>query len=341
MQRLIGLLLFLILPISAYSAKTPIDSSSKSLKKVINSNLEPSYLAFGNGLDFTLDGHKKWSIFNKALYEGQINLHLAGFERLNNKGWDFMTKVSGTFLVRQTTEKSAPVKTPGYLPRVTFYFWDTSEKNEKKPNYWSFRLSHHSNGQAGDFYNTDGTINTESGNFSTNYLELSSYNFFGLKELSDLTSWTWTQLSLIYHPGFNRDKNLDGQYEDLKVAIAFRTAPLKPWFLFKTEFKLYARLSYVISGMDYRIAPIDFSLPDNIDVVQVNPVPAKWHDRLHFEARALFNLPQYFQNINFFVKYDVGHDYYNILFRNRFHKFQFGLIGNPFGQWDAAQVPKR
>lgn len=309
------------------------------LKKIINSNLEPSYLAFGNGLDFTLDGHKKWSIFNKAMYEGQINLHLAGFENLNYKGWDFMTKVTGKFQVRQTTEKSAPVKTPGYLPRVTFFFWKNKEVREKKPNYWSLRVSHHSNGQAGDFYNPDGTINTQTGNFSTNYLELSSYNLLGLKELSDWTRWTWTQLSLVWHPGFNRDKNLDGQYEDLKLSLAFRTTPFNPWWLFKTQFKVYAKLSYTISGLDYRVAPIDRSLEDNIDVVDVAPIPAQWYDRLHFEARALFNLPQYFKNINFFVKYDVGHDYYNIQFRNRFHKIQVGLIGNPFGLWDSRQSP--
>ncbi len=318
-----------------------VGAEALNMKRIINSNLEPSYLAFGNGLDFTQDGHKKWTIFNRALYEGQINLHLAGFENVNLQGWDYMTKVTGKFIVRQTTEKSAPVKTPGYLPRVTFYLWNNIEKGEKKPNYWSFRISHHSNGQAGDFYNPNGTINTQTGNFSTNYFELSSYNLLGLKQLSDWTRWTWTKLSLTWHPGFNREKNLDGQYEDLKLALAFRTTPFKPWWLFKTQFKLYGKVSYVLNGLDYRVAPIDRSLPDNLDVVDVAPVKAKWHDRIHFEAKALFNLPHYFKNINFFIKYDVGHDYYNILFRNRFHKIQFGLIGNPFGLWDSRQTPSK
>ena len=33
-------------------------------------------------------------------------------------------------------------------------------------------LSHHSNGQDGDFYRADGSVNARDGSFSTNYLEL-------------------------------------------------------------------------------------------------------------------------------------------------------------------------
>ena len=33
------------------------------VKRIINSNLEPSYLAFGNGIDFTKKGHKKCDVF--------------------------------------------------------------------------------------------------------------------------------------------------------------------------------------------------------------------------------------------------------------------------------------
>ena len=77
-------------------------------------------------------------------------------------------------VLRMYMERSVPVKTPSYMPRVTVYKFFHPERSliEKSvASYASLTVSHHSNGQAGPFRNSDGTINHESGNFSTNFVE--------------------------------------------------------------------------------------------------------------------------------------------------------------------------
>ncbi len=82
----------------------------------------------------------------------------------------FAVVLTPKVILRQFAEGSWPVKTPSYMPRVTFYrWWSRGEDAE----YLSLRFSHHSNGQGGDHRDrVTGELNREHGNFSTNFLDL-------------------------------------------------------------------------------------------------------------------------------------------------------------------------
>src|SRR6195952_2201916 len=61
----------------------------------------------------------------------------------------------------------APVKSPSYMPGGTLYF--RVNRDDYKPSFFSFSYSHHSNGVRGPTLNANGTFNTDSGKFTTNF----------------------------------------------------------------------------------------------------------------------------------------------------------------------------
>jgi hypothetical protein len=61
----------------------------------------------------------------------------------------------------------SPVKSPSYMPGGTLYFRLNS--NSYNPQFFSVSYTHHSNGIEGPTLNPNGTINTDSGKFTTNF----------------------------------------------------------------------------------------------------------------------------------------------------------------------------
>ena len=74
-------------------------------------------------------------------------------------------------------DSSLPVRTPSFMPGATVYI-PLGLINEKTSNinYLGLCFFHHSNGQDGPEFKTDGSFNLYNGNFSTNYIE-PSYHF--------------------------------------------------------------------------------------------------------------------------------------------------------------------
>lgn len=74
-------------------------------------------------------------------------------------------------------DNSLPVRTPSFMPGATVYIpLNFMDESTLKIEYLSFSVFHHSNGQDGDEYNSDSSINLYNGNFSTNYFE-PAYHF--------------------------------------------------------------------------------------------------------------------------------------------------------------------
>lgn len=75
---------------------------------------------------------------------------------------------------RVAGDESLPVRTPSYMPRITYYrsgpkLWDESRLRDAMPRmsrrFWGFSAFHHSNGQDGpEFYN-DSTVNLPNAQF--------------------------------------------------------------------------------------------------------------------------------------------------------------------------------
>jgi hypothetical protein len=77
------------------------------------------------------------------------------------------------FQVRTWTDFSAPVRTPSFrLGAQVFY--RLSQRTDRY-TYLEGQFFHHSNGQDGPVFRPNGMVNTETGDFSTNYFQL-TYN---------------------------------------------------------------------------------------------------------------------------------------------------------------------
>jgi hypothetical protein len=312
-----------------YVASIDNKTATVSARAIIDRNLEPSYITAGGGISISSgrDGYGNW---DAHLFEAELNHHLHFFDTPGKWGWNGFMKVNTKIQLRMFNEESAPVKTPGFLPRATYFFWLTPVEKGHRFEYYSVMLSHHSNGQAGDFYNADGTINTDSGSFSTNYFEFANYQYKH-RYLPE-----WTKFALQWHPGFNREDKLKDQYEDLKVEVSARTTTKTIASIFpkagrwitanKWQVKLFGTLSYVVHGREYITAP-------NAEHPEIRPEKADWTDNFNTSLHLSVRPPQ-FNDMSLFIKHDFGYDYYNINFRREFNRIQFGIAGDPFGILD-------
>jgi hypothetical protein len=82
-------------------------------------------------------------------------------------------------------DTSLPVRTPSFMPGATVFIpLNKVYKRSEKLDYAGISLFHHSNGQDGPEFHSDGSFNLYNGNFSTNYIE-PSYHFRRRKYLTD------------------------------------------------------------------------------------------------------------------------------------------------------------
>ncbi len=305
------LLIFLLVDGKAFA-----DEISKG--DYLDSNIEPSYISFSSGRNF---GNSSNSV-GKLVFETDINRPFRMIEHSFSK-YSFKFTVTPKVLLRMYRENSSPVKTPSFMPRAKIYFFKGKfdSKLNKNENFFysTLMLSHHSNGQAGSFYDSLGIVNTETGSFSTNFFELAFHGYFAKSFLP-----AWNKVALEWHPGFNRSSKLDDQYEDLKVSYSFRNQPRKLAAWKGWNFKFYTKLSYILSGKKYKIAPVE-------NFPAIASKKAKFSDKFHWTSKLSFKVPKIdlFQNdIHFFFQYDLGPEYYNIHFQKNLSRFQFGLAAD-------------
>ncbi len=101
------------------------------------------------------------------------------------------------------------------MPNITFYRQlGNPPGNGLNRSYLFLTLKHHSNGQFGDFYNEDGSCNTETGDFSTNLLEWGIFINRNILPFSNTTEYFRTSVEI--HPKIGRSEELNGQYSFLR-----------------------------------------------------------------------------------------------------------------------------
>ncbi|AQG78770.1 hypothetical protein AWR27_05175 [Spirosoma montaniterrae] len=111
------------------------------------------------------------------------------------------------FWARVRTEQSAPVRTPSFRLGAHVYYRLSASTNRYK--YVETQLYHHSNGQDGPVFLPNGSYNTATGDFSTNYLQL-TYNW-GTHQPH--RHGTFFNVGYRWHaPFFNHSEGLLGQY---------------------------------------------------------------------------------------------------------------------------------
>lgn len=224
--------------------------------------------------------------------------------------------INPDFTVRVRSERSAGVRTPSFRLGGTFYVRLT--ENIKNYQYAQLSFTHHSNGQDGAAVLADGRINTQNGNFNTNFLTF-AYRFGKFLDSSATNGKSESvhhKVGLEWHKWFAYENALNGDYGFTRLNYDFSYRIYQTYDgkkkassnseIEKETWRFNAQASYAINKYD-----------------NYNLLAAK--RRLNVEASANYSLP-FMQNV--FVMASLGYygeDPYNIYFKDRYAFIRFGL----------------
>jgi len=235
-------------------------------------------------------------------FEGNI---IPNFMIRKSKNSRLMGVLTPQIILRMYREESMPVRTPSYMPQIAVYYKLTNKP--KKDQYTLFgRFVHHSNGQDGDFYLSDGEINLLTGNFATNYLEFGVVNNHYNKNLRAVQFYS---TSLEYHPTGWSIEELDGIYSMLR------------WH---NGFSIY-KIPLGKQNADKKRAQISLKAEAMWMFGEVNDWQTFSLDRLNVNLTFYYH-PKFMEDIGLFVQVYNGMDYYNIYFNRRIEVIRFGIM---------------
>ena len=221
------------------------------------------------------------------------------------------------FTVRVRSERSAGVRTPSFRLGGTFYVRLTDDI--KNYQYTQLSFTHHSNGQDGAAVLANGSINTQNGNFNTNYLTFDYRfgKFLNSNSTKGNSESFHHKVGLAWHKWFAYENALNGDYGFTRLNYDFsyriyqiydgkKKANSNSGIIEKETWRFNAQASYAINKYDH-----------------YNIIAAK--RRLNVEASANYSLP-FMQNV--FIMASLGYygeDPYNIYFKDRYAFMRFGL----------------
>ena len=234
------------------------------------------------------------------LFEANVNPSFIVRKRKDSK---LMAVLTPQIIIRMYNEESYPVRTPSYIPQITFYYL-VNKKDAQ--NYLGIfgKIAHHSNGQDGSFYNDDGSINLQTGNYATNYLELgilkTSYSN-SLKAIKTIKS------SIEIHPNSWILEELKGQFSAVRWHNSFTSFkfPLNEAQSDRANFSLKAETTLMLDN--YNGLPM-------FDLDRVNA------------SLSFYYHPKIFEDVGIFVQFYLGMDYYNIYFKHQISVIRFGIM---------------
>ena len=172
----------------------------------------------------------------RLVFEGNI----APAFSLVTPGKNIAVVLTPKVVMRMFAANSVPVKTPSYMPRITVYrFAEPTVKSvrDSTARFMFVTISHHSNGQSGSYLNPDGSVNHETGNFSTNFVETGGVIGVALSPLTSITGRSSIEVHAFYddssnvhyshvrpHVGFNLSHkgahNGNGEWNAVSIDVA-------------------------------------------------------------------------------------------------------------------------
>lgn len=275
-------------------AQTNGDATSiLNLDKMTQINQGDSYVTFP--FDF--------GNIEPLMFEANVSPSFKIRERKDSR---LMGVLTSQIIIRMYDETSYPVRTPSYIPQITFYFLTGNKQASKKLTLFG-RFAHHSNGQDGTFYNEeDGAINLMTGNFATNFVE------FGIIKSSysnHLNAFRFFKSSVEVHPKSWMLDEMQGRYSGLRWHNTFLAYKLPMEGDFKksrkANFSLKAETTLMLDNINNQ---------DTFDIKRLNA-------RLTF-----YYHPKFLEDIGLFVQFYHGMDYYNIYFNHQIDTIRFGLM---------------
>lgn len=274
-------------------AQTNEDATSiLDLDKMAQINQGDSYVTFP--FDF--------GNIEPLMFEANVSPSFKIRERKDSR---LMAVLTAQIIIRMYDEPSYPVRTPSYIPQLTFYFLTGNEQASKKLTLFG-RFAHHSNGQDGNFYDEDGDINLLSGNFSTNFIELglikSSYS-------NHFNAFRFFKSSVEIHPKSWMLDEMRGIYSGFRWHNTF--------------------LAYKLPmGSDFnKSQKANFSIKVETTLMLDNINNSETFDLNRLNAGLTFYYhPKFLEDIGLFVQFYHGADYYNIYFNHQIDTIRFGLM---------------
>ncbi|MDY0201467.1 MAG: hypothetical protein RBR40_10825 [Tenuifilaceae bacterium] len=262
---------------------------------------EPSYILFGSG----------FGNLEPLVFEANIVPHfMINFSEKVKWGIELSPRI----VFRMYNQHSHPVRTPSFMPKGTFFYQFMSKENKKRDVFTYVSVMHHSNGQEGDFFNADSTINTLTGNFSTNWVE--GGLFFSRPNPKLLFNTNYLNLYATYN--FLQEKSMSGTYGRLRFFVDL-----------KNTVKLSRAFRIIVA-------------PENKDKkyvfnqsIKLGWIAGKLNDektvnikRLIIDYTLSFT-PTFLKEVNVFIQYYYGQDYYNIHFGRQLSVIRIGISSKP------------
>lgn len=274
-----------------------LQDAENSFFSTIRANQTDSYITFSQGI-----GNVEPLIF-EALVAPYFLLRTS-----RDAKWG--ATISSKIMIRMYAEESFPVRTPSYMPEISFYH-QLNKSGDDKVKYLFLNLTHHSNGQDGDFFNEDGSINTVSGNFSTNYLELGLFLNQNVVPFSNTNEYFKT--SIEYHLNVNRVDELEGRYSFVRWHNNFRIFRF-PEYSNATEKLMLDKNSAVQTRLETTWLFGDMNDASFFDL----------KERFNFSLTIAYR-PKFLSDVSLFANFYSGEDYYNMHFYRRIKVFRVGL----------------
>lgn len=235
------------------------------------------------------------------LFEANISPSFVIRKRKDSR---LMALLTPQIIIRMYNEDSYPIRTPSYIPQISAYYL-LNNKSAVEYSVLFGRLAHHSNGQDGNFYNDDGSINLESGNFSTNFIELGFIQTDYSKRLKAIKT---LRSSMEIHPKYWMQDELQGIYSGLR------------WHNTFTSFKFSLNSSENKRKAKFSIKAETIFMLDNYNNLKMFDL-----DRINAKFTFYYH-PSFLEDIGFFVQFYHGMDYYNIYFNHQISVIRFGIM---------------
>lgn len=274
----------------AFSQKDIDSIPQLDLSRIALINQSDSYITFPTDIG-NLD---------PLMFEANINPSFVIRKRKDSK---LVALLKPQITIRMYNEESYPVRTPSYIPQISVYY--LAHKKEGL-NYSVFfgKIAHHSNGQDGNFYKDDNTINLQTGNFATNFME---FGFIKTAYSNRIKALKTMKSSIEIHPKSWMIPELKGKYSALRWHNSF------------TSFKFPLTNSHSDRA--------NFSLKAETTLMLDNYKDLETFDLDRFNASLTFYYhPKFLEDIGLFVQLYHGMDYYNIYFNHQISVIRFGIM---------------
>lgn len=289
--------------LSAQEVRTHRDSITHARFLALTNTLrEQSYITFFQGI----------GNLEPLLFEARLSPSFFFSNRQRN--WALM--LNPQVIVRMQRTKSYPINSPSYKINLT-YFYGFNRKVIYDHALLFSSLSHHSNGEAGEYYLTDTTANTvniDNGSFSTDFLTVGFSAYKVKAGPKDMNAFQSIKMYLEIHPKFTSTTEIQNRYGNYRLYASWAAGG--PW---NPSDKTWLNRWMQRSGIEIQSGWI-------AGVMQGT-------SRIDARKRGIIDLkynyyPAWFDEVAFFVRFYRGQDYYNIYFMNTIHVISFGLTSN-------------